>query len=340
MVKDLGSRAFGELFGGAGGLGYGLKLAGFKPVWSVDSDRDACETYWHNVGGGVRCDRVESIKFNTLPQVDGLAFGFPCNDFSMAGLRKGTEGYYGGLYKEAARAIAECNPKWFIAENVPGILSRGGISIFNEFARSGLGYAASILLMRFEQYGLPQKRQRIICVGLRKDLKLVYRPPAPTHSIPVTASQALKGVESISANNEQPLHCVKVIRLLESIPPGENCWHPDVPESLRPISKSKKMSFAYRRLHPDKPAWTLTASGGGGSHSYHYKYPRALTNRERARLQSFPDSFVFHGSKTSVRRQIGMAVPPLMSEFVGRSLASTLNRKPYSSIAPDFVLTG
>jgi DNA (cytosine-5)-methyltransferase 1 len=158
---------------------------------------------------------------------------------------------------------------------------------------------------------VPQKLWRVIGVGIRRDLGLVFMPPAPTHAKPVTVSEALRGVESVQANNELPRHFSKVVELLNSIPPGENCWYEGVPEHLRLNVPNVRMSLIYRRLHPDQPAYTVVGSGGGGTHSYHHEEPRALTNRERARLQSFPDGFVFVGSSQSVRRQIGMAIPRL-----------------------------
>lgn len=327
-------KRFGELFAGAGGMASGLKAAGLEPVWAVDWAEDACETYRRNVGSHAICDKVENVVFNNLDQVDGLAFGFPCNDFSMVGEKKGTDGYFGGLYKYAEKALQQVRPKWFIAENVPGMLAAGGHSIMDEFSNAGDGYRLSVHLFRFEEYGVPQKRWRVIGVGIRNDLDLTFMPPAPTHSSPVTASMAFRGIELVEANNELPRHSAKVIELLESIPPGQNCWYEGVPEHLRLNVPNVRMSLIYRRLHPDEPAYTVVGSGGGGTHSYHFKYPRALTNRERARLQSFPDDFVFVGSTQSVRKQIGMAVPPLGAQRIGEALLRTFNGESYQHVEP------
>src|SRR5690606_31668219 len=105
-------------------------------------------------------------------------------------------------------------------------------------------------------------------------------------------------------------HKPRVVEMLAAIPPGGNAWHETIPEELRLNDKGTKISQIYRRLHPDKPAYTVTGSGGGGTHMYHYAEPRALTNRERARIQTFPDHYRFAGSRPAVRKQIGMAVPP------------------------------
>jgi DNA (cytosine-5)-methyltransferase 1 len=156
-------------------------------------------------------------------------------------------------------------------------------------------------------------------------------------SRPVTAREAFEkdgGVEFAKYNNEVPSHTERVVRMLEHIPPGENCWHEDVPQDLRLNVAKVRMSLIYRRLHPDLPSYTVVGSGGGGTHSYHYSYPRALTNRERARLQSFPDNFVFEGRPAAVRKQIGMAVPPLGAKVIGEALLATLRNKPYESLNP------
>lgn len=325
---------FGELFAGAGGMAFGLRNAGFDPTWAVDMDPDACATYRAMVGAHSICDRVENVRFRDLEPVHGLAFGFPCNDFSMVGERKGTGGYFGGLYKFAEQALEQIQPDWFIAENVPGMLASGGRDIMQEFASAGPGYRLTVHLFRFEEYGVPQKRWRVIGVGVRADREQTYRPPAPTHEIPISAREALQGVEGVLANNERSRHSSKVIRLLDSIPPGENCWSPAVPVGLRLNVEKVKMSLIYRRLHPDQPSYTVVAAGGGGTHGYHFEEPRALTNRERARLQSFPDSFVFAGSPTSVRKQIGMAVPPRGAQIIGEALLKTLQNEDYPAVVP------
>jgi len=336
----MGCISFGELFSGAGGMALGLRNAGFSPTWAVDCFADACETYRRMIGSHVICQKVEQVDFKSLPSVHGLAFGFPCNDFSVVGEKRGTNGYFGGLYKQAVRALNEVRPDWFIAENVPGLLTSGGNLIMEEFAKSGNGYQVAVHLFKFEEYGVPQRRWRVIGVGIRADWDMVFRPPAPTHAVPVSSAEALAGVEQVQANNELPKHSRRVIELLKAIPPGGNCWHESVPEELRLKVPNVRLSLIYRRLHPDQPAYTIVGSGGGGTHTYHFMHPRALTNRERARLQTFPDNFVFYGSLQSVRKQIGMAVPPLGAQRIGEALIRTLQRETYPSLAPSVGVFG
>ena len=123
-----------------------------------------------------------------------------------------------------------------------------------------------------------------------------------------------------------------MIKRLKHIKPGENAWTADLPENLKLNVKGAKLSMIYKRLDPQKPSYTITGSGGGGTHVYHWIENRALTNRERARLQTFPDDFIFHGSKESVRRQIGMAVPVDGVRYILEAILKTFADVEYESI--------
>ena len=139
-------------------------------------------------------------------------------------------------------------------------------------------------------------------------------------------------IKSDAANNELTRQSETVIQRLMHIKPGQNAFNADLPEHLRLNVKGAQISQIYKRLDPSKPSYTITGSGGGGTHVYHWEQPRALTNRERARIQTFPDSFVFEGSKESVRKQIGMAVPVKGAELVFEALFRSLNGEPYPHI--------
>lgn len=318
-----------ELFCGPGGLSLGAMLSSvidqngsiysIKPIWANDIDEDTCKTYIRNIHPkNVICAPVETINFEEIPQFDVLAFGFPCNDFSVVGEHKGFNGKYGPLYTYGIKAINTHNPKWFIAENVTGLQSanegKAFTKILGDLENAGKGYNLTSHLYKFEDYGVPQTRHRIVIVGIRKDLNLHFKVPAAiTANNYVTAKQALENppIPIDALNHEITSQANNVIERLKHIPPGENAWYSGLPEYLRLNVKSAQMSQIYKRLHPDKPSYTITGSGGGGTHGYHWKEHRALTNRERARIQTFPDSFIFEGLKESVRKQIGMAVPPL-----------------------------
>ena len=313
----------GELFCGAGGFALGASFAKYKGssmrhVWANDSDKDACDTFRRNIEihpDKVICKDVRSLDFSRLEPIDGLLFGFPCNDFSVVGERKGLKGDYGPLYSYGAEALRHFQPLFFAAENVGGLQSAnksggaGALSIIKaSFEREG--YDVFSHLYKFENYGVPQKRRRLIFIGFQKKFCIKFSPPEPCGRI-ITAGQALKGITTDAFNHEPAKQSSQVIERLRHIKPGENAFTAALPQRLKLNMKSNaKISQIYKRLRPDAPAYTITGSGGGGTHVYHWNEPRALTNRERARLQTFPDHFVFKGAKESVRRQIGMAVPP------------------------------
>lgn len=343
---------FAELFCGPGGLSLGALRAsvqkngvryGVRPVWANDIDLDTCKTYASNIHGGrlgyVVCGRVEDIDFRKVPKFDALAFGFPCNDFSVVGKQKGFEGKYGPLYTYGVQAINIHNPKWFIAENVSGLQSANDGQAFKKILQdlesAGKGYELTPHLYKFEEYGVPQLRHRVVIVGIRKDLRLKFEVPAPiTKYNYVTARTALESpaIPANAFNNELTKQSSSVIERLKHIPPGENAWYEGIPAEHRLNVKGARMSQIYKRLDPEGPAYTITGSGGGGTHVYHWSEHRALTNRERARLQSFPDDFIFEGSKESVRKQIGMAVPPIGAQAIIEAVLKIFAGIKYPSI--------
>ncbi len=355
--RQTGLFKFAELFCGPGGLSLGAinaskAVRGLKiiPVWANDIDEDTCETYRRNIHPNnpeaVLCGPVEEVDFSAVPAFDALAFGFPCNDFSLVGEQKGFDGKFGPLYTYGVKAINAHNPKWFLAENVNGLKSANSGAAFSQILEdleeAGRGYNLTAHLYKFEDYGVPQQRHRIVIVGIRKDLEEVnFRVPAPTHlnkHIGVRAALKGLGLNKNIPNNELTRQSLMVVERLKHIPPGKNAWFEGIPEHLRLNVKGAKMSQIYRRLSPDKPAYTITGSGGGGTHVYHWSENRALTNRERARIQTFPDNFIFVGSKESVRKQIGMAVPVKGAEEIVKAVLKSFAGIPYASIEPNINL--
>lgn len=316
----------GELFCGPGGLAYGamtaqIEDADFRIVhqWANDYDEDTCETYRHNICPDhpetvYRAD-IRNFNLRGLPDIDALAFGFPCNDYSVVGEQKGMDGVYGPLYSYGITVLNLYKPIWFLAENVGGLRNANDGKAFSKILleMSRAGYTLTPHLYKFEQYGVPQARHRIIIVGIRKDINVRYRVPSPEpyKNIDNTCKTAIEvpPIPADAFNNEATKQSDTVIKRLNYIKPGENAFTADIPEDLQLHIRGAKISQIYKRLDPTKPSYTVTGSGGGGTHIYHWSEPRALTNRERARLQTFPDSYQFIGSKESVRKQIGMAVP-------------------------------
>ncbi|MBR8831093.1 MAG: DNA cytosine methyltransferase [Chlorogloea purpurea SAG 13.99] len=340
----------GEMFCGPGGFGLGVKWANtseylFEHQWAIDYDEDTCQTFRNNICPEepekvIRAD-VRNFDLTTLTPIDGFIFGFPCNDFSIVGEQKGLEGEFGPLYLYGVKVIDKFKPGWFIAENVGGLQKANGGKAFQRILeslqRAGDGYNLTSHLYCFEDYGVPQTRHRIIIVGIRKDLNVKIKVPAPTHigrQVSARCALEIPPISPSAANQELTRQSSSVVERLKYIKPGENAWNANIPEHLKLNVKGAKLSQIYKRLDPDKPAYTITGSGGGGTHVYHWEENRALTNRERARLQTFPDDFAFYGSKESVRKQIGMAVPPLGAKIIIESLIKSLGHIDYPCMKP------
>lgn len=350
----------GELFSGPGGGGLGASMATLeldneivriRHSWATDYDQDSCNTYLRNMQHyenqiakfgfnediKVVCDDVNNLNLESaeeFPKVDGLLFGFPCNDFSIVGETKGINGKFGPLYKNGIRVLNRSDkPLWFIAENVGGITSANEGQAFKTILSEmkDAGYNLTAHKYRFEEYGVPQARHRVIVVGIRNSFGKSFLVPSPTNDL-VTAGEALSNIPDEAKHQELTKQSKVVVERLQHIKPGQNAWNADIPSHLQLNVKGAKLSHIYKRLEKDKPAYTVTGSGGGGTHVYHWEEDRALTNRERARLQTFPDWFEFDGGLSSVRKQIGMAIPPKGIEVIANAILKTLHDVPYDSI--------
>ncbi|MCP3027013.1 DNA cytosine methyltransferase [Halobacillus sp. A5] len=338
----------GELFSGPGGLSLGAKISkivdgngiehSVEHTWANDFNEEACKTFINNISpnkpASVIYKPVQKVDISKLEGIDAFAFGFPCNDFSIVGKSLGIDGEYGHLFTYGIEVLRTHQPRWFIAENVGGLKSVNEGKTFRLIMRELInsGYDIFPHLYKFEEYGVPQARHRIIIVGIKKDENLKFKIPAPTYIDKFkTAREALLNPPILenAPNHQFTRHKQRVIDMLNHIPPGENAWSEKIPEKMRLRVKGARMSQIYRRLHPEKPSYTITGSGGGGTHIYHWEQPRALTNRERARLQSFPDNFVFSGNKEQVRQQIGMAVPPQAAKVIIEAILKTFAGIPY-----------
>lgn len=349
----------GELFCGPGGIALGADIANrslkkftknkLSHAWAVDYHKDSVETYLKNIKGAsntsVICKDVRNVSLEQLKSIsktiDGFAYGFPCNDFSLVGEKKGMKGSFGPLYSYGIPILEEYKPSFFVAENVAGIRSSNNgnafLKIIKELSEAGKGYEITPHLYKFEEYGIPQARHRVIIVGIRKDLGLTFNPPKPLNRKFTTCKKAIETPPIMQGvlNNDKTRQSLNVIERLKYIKPGENAWNANIPSELKLNVKGARLSQIYKRLDPLLPAYTITGSGGGGTHVYHWSENRALTNRERARLQTFPDKFVFEGSRESVRRQIGMAVPPQAAKFIFEAIIKTLERIDYNSVTPN-----
>lgn len=342
----------GELFCGPGGLAWGAMNADIGVTdtkivhaWANDIDNVTCQTYQHNIckndyADSVICQDVRELEISrkTLSDIDAFSFGFPCNDFSIVGEQKGLNGNYGALYTYGIKVLKIFQPQWFLAENVGGLSSANEGTAFKKILNDlqSAGYKIYPHLYKFEEYGVPQTRHRIIIVGIRNDLPQAFKPPS-THEyentdISVKTALNFPPIDEWAFNHEIPTMSDKVAERLKYIKPGQNAFNSDMPAEMKLNVKGAKISQIYKRLDPDKPAYTVTGSGGGGTHMYHYEENRALTNRERARLQTFPDDYEFFGSREKVRRQIGMAVPCRGAKILFEAILRTMNGIEYDSV--------
>ncbi len=312
-------------FTGAGGLDIGFhgdfnflnthypKL-NFKTLKALEINQQACDTLKNNNKYFSDTDVINKDITKVNPNdfqnenYDVLLGGFPCVTFSVVGKQVGLKDDINGkLYESFVGFVEALQPKIFLAENVKGILSANkgeAIKIITKRFED-TGYKLKVKLINFADYGVPQLRQRVLFIGIRKDIKDEFNIPKPTHQENhITVEEAFKSINKNCINNNFMKQLVTTTAKLKAIPEGGN--FKDLPPEL---AIKGLMSNIYRKLDRKKPAYTVLASGGGGTWTYHYKHPRALTNRERARLQSFPDDLIFKGSNTEVRRQIGNAVP-------------------------------
>ncbi len=326
-----------ELFAGAGGLALGLEKAGLSNILLSEIDKNACETLrknrpeWNVVEGD-----VAEIDFTPYKgKVDVITGGFPCQAFSYAGKRLGFEDARGTLFFEFARAVKETQPLICVGENVRGLLQHengktieGMISVLDE-----LGYdVMSPRLLKALFYRVPQKRERVLLVGLRKDANLKFEWPLESNEI-FTVRDVLKRGKlyptdvPLSLGQAYPKNKREIMEL---IPPG-GYWR-DLPIDLQ--KNYMKGSFHLsggktgmaRRISWDEPCLTLTcAPAQKQTERCHPEETRPFTVREYARIQTFPDDWEFAGPLTSQYAQIGNAVPVNLAEAVGKAIIRTLN---------------
>ncbi|MBS0646052.1 MAG: DNA cytosine methyltransferase [Verrucomicrobia bacterium] len=293
-----------SLFSGAGGLDLGFIKAGHEIVWANDNFPDAVKTYRKNIGDHIVCEDISKIPSDQIPDHDILIGGFPCQGFSVANSKRGENDERNKLYLELLRVLVDKQPKFFLAENVKGILSlmKGAIfeMIISDFENAG--YKIKYKVLNAANYGVPQKRERVIILGVRNDIQFDLEHPEPTHS------------ESSSLFNDKK-NWVSIGEALKNIP------EPEEGHSLLNHTYSKfKLKFngylGNRAIDPTKPAPTVTARGdekGGVVVLHHPNNHRRMSVRELALTQSFPIDYVFEGNNSSAYRQIGNAVPPLLA---------------------------
>lgn len=310
-----------SLFAGCGGLDLGFRGGfsflgkkysnrNFDLTWANDIEPKACDTFRHNLGDHIICGDINEIlegnhNYNFLDKplpkkIDVVLGGFPCQDFSHAGKRKGFESKRGVLYKSMMEVIRRTTPSIFVAENVKGLLTMCEGKAFETIVKDfeGLGYNIKAKLYLAADYDVPQMRERIIIVGTQKKNLPPFKHPDPARREWITLKNAIADLENLPEGSK-PNHY----------------W-----------SKAKKNKGQGNNLvSPNNPGPTMRAEHHGNI-EWHWNGKRRLSAREAARIQSFPDDFIFYPSTSSAYKQIGNAVPPVMAWHIACAIEKFLNK--------------
>ena len=338
-----------DLFCGCGGLSCGFERAGYNIVLGIDNDRQALNTFELNhksaksICGDITAIHLDDIdKVTGNKKIDVIIGGPPCQGMSLSGPRK-FDDPRNKLYLSYIRLVEEIKPEAFVIENVPGLVSLFGGQIKDSILQrlTALGYNVTYQILSADDYGVPQSRKRVVFVGLKDNVfsypnKFNYKvscemalsdlPPLIDElgtdeqsyiSEPQNDYQIIMRENSEFVRNHiAATHSEKVKTIISMVPDGGN--YKDLPE---PYRSSRNFHVAWTRFNSQKPAPTIDT---GHRHHFHYKYNRVPTVRECARLQSFPDDFIFYGNKTQQFRQVGNAVPPLMAQAIANQLKKFL----------------
>ena len=319
-----------ELFAGAGGMALGLELAGIQDKEFVELNHAACDTLRKNrPNWNVIEDDIHNVNFSPYKdQIDLVSGGAPCQAFSYAGKRLGFGDTRGTLFAEFARCVKETTPKMFLFENVKGLLSHDSGRTFETIAHTfeELGYKVQHKILNACYYGVGQKRERIIIIGIRKDLinEINFSYPEPENEW-TTLKMVL---EDVPPSEYQP-YSERKLNVMKLVPPG-GCWV-DLPEDIAKDYMGKSYYSGggrrgmARRISWDEPCLTLTTSPSQKqTERCHPDETRPFTIREYARIQSFPDDWIFTGTIGDQYKQIGNAVPVELARRVGIQIKKAL----------------
>lgn len=325
-----------DLFCGAGGLSFGFDKAGFENIFSVEINQEFAKTYKKNFPSHkLLVEDIRDISNDTVRElvgnreVDIIIGGPPCQGFSIAGNigRTFIDDERNRLFKEFVRFVSEVNPKMFIMENVAAMAThlKGKTikAIVDAFEHAGMGYKVKWEVLNTVNYEIAQERRRIVVVGVRSDLDTEFS--YPTHSTIIKTIKEVigdlpplaSGEKSNIPNHIAMSHSEQMLEKMSYIKDGGDRY--DIPEELRPKSGDVRK---YIRYDSTRPSVCVT---GDMRKIFHYEQNRALTCRELARIQSFPDSFVFEGKSIQIQQQIGNAVPPKLANFLAEQAKETLD---------------
>lgn len=339
-MKNKKSPTVVSMFSGCGGMDLGLIQAGYDVLWANDIKKDACETYRKNIGD-IICGDINDIDPPKIKNLDLLTAGFPCQPFSNAGLRKGTNDSRGNLYQSTFRFIERLQPKAVVYENVRGLLSFMGEKkkLIDEIAdtlREEFGYHVNYKLLNFSHHGVPQNRLRVVLIALKKEEYLNQAFPKPVLDKDISIKTTLKGLTKKSLNqtelmrlNPQALHYGSMI-------PEGGSWK-DLPYEILPdrwkkirddMAKYHYPNFFRRYARTDVSGTITAAFKPENAAVWHPTEDRIFSVREIARFQTFPDDFEFLGSHVKSKyEQIGNAVPPEIARQIGLGLLPYFNNE-------------
>lgn len=320
---------FADMFCGCGGLSLGFIQAGFRPIEFIDIFDDALKTYYSNIiekngfvtnrKGPISSDITNVIEKNNIikilkkSKVNVICGGFPCQGFSNSGTCVVSDPR-NVLYKDMLDIVKEVQPDYIVMENVLGILSMldGNVvkTILSDY--ESIGYKITYKVLNSVNYGVPQNRERVIFIGNKMGKSNIF-PKEILKKHFVTVQEAIDKYgndENPSINHIFSRHSDSMKVRLANVPFGEHLY--------------SNYSDSWRKTFPNKPSCTIKENHGATN--IHYLYPRTMSPREIAALQSFPDDFIFLGSKTTILKQIGNAVPPLLAKAIALSVKSALKK--------------
>ena len=330
-----------SIFSGVGGIDAGFHAAGFETVFANDNWSKACDSFKANYPKSeVVCASIADIDFKTVKekygQIDGLVGGPPCPPFSKSRFyrtdkKRGLEDENGFLtVSNYFRALEELNPKFFFFENVAGFVYKphqAALEMVKEESER-LGYKILFKVFNAANYGVPQIRQRFICVGVKKDMK-DFSFPTETHSEKgndglkkwVSCGDVMNDIDIDLPEDKEKLAGSKHKDLLPLIPPGDNYLFFTKERGYpNPIFKWRSRYWSFLlKLSPNKPSWTIQASFSNNMGPFHWKN-RFLRIQEIQRIQTFPDDYVFLGNFSDQWRLIGNAVPPRLVEAIATKI--------------------
>lgn len=330
---------FIDLFSGAGGMSLGFSEAGFENLFAVEIDKSFSDTYKKNFPNHhLFVKDIQNIDAKALKKIvsgkdiDTIIGGPPCQGFSLAGRigRTFVEDDRNFLFKEFVRVVDTLKPKTFVMENVARMASHNKGNTIKEIVDSfvKIGYSVQYKILQAADFGVPQKRQRIFIVGTRNDLNLSFEFPKTIYEIEeyMTVEEAISDLPKLESgensnipNHNAMNHSAQMLEKMSYITDGGN--RSEIPEHLRPKSGDARKYIKYNSC---LPSVTVT---GDMRKIFHYSQNRAATSRELARLQSFPDDFIFEGNNISVQQQIGNAVPPRLAYFVALAVSEALSKE-------------